>query len=67
MFRGKRRLIAYIENGFINQFTKSVRETGLMFFPAVSTSTKSIFTIIGYIIKNRHTAIGIDTTGASST
>jgi hypothetical protein len=55
----------YMENGLIAQFTKRVRVTGLIFLPALSTSAKSIFTIIGYIIKNRQRAIGIDMTGAS--
>jgi hypothetical protein len=44
----------------------SVRITGLTFLPALITSEKSIFTIIGYIMKKRQTAIGIDTTGAPS-
>jgi hypothetical protein len=38
-----------------------VKTTGLGVFAALNTSAKSIFTIIGYIIKNRQTAIGMDT------
>lgn len=34
---------------------------------AVMASPKSIFTIIGYIMKKRHIAMGIDMTGASPT
>ncbi len=41
--------------------------TGFALRPALSTSPKSIFTMIGYIMKKRHTAIGIETTGASLT
>ena len=50
--------------GLTAQFTNNVRPTGFMLFPAFTTSAKSIFTIIGYIMKNRHKAIGMDTTGA---
>ncbi len=53
--------------GLIAQLTKRVRPTGLAFFPALRTSAKSIFTMIGYIMKKRHTAMGIETTGASAT
>jgi len=59
--------MAYIVKGLTAQFTKRVSPTGRRFRPALSTSAKSIFTMIGYIMKNRHTAIGIDTTGASPT
>ena len=59
--------MAYMVNGLIPQFTTSVSATGLMLRPALSTSAKSIFTMIGYIIKNKHTAIGMETTGASPT
>jgi len=38
-----------------------------MFLPDFTTSAKSIFTMIGYIMKNRQIAMGIDTTGASFT
>ncbi|MBA7553613.1 hypothetical protein ES705_46207 [subsurface metagenome] len=57
--------MAYIVKGFIAQLANKVSPTGLIDFPAFNTSPKSIFTIIGYIIKNRQTAIGIETTGAS--
>jgi hypothetical protein len=50
-----------IVNGLIAQFMKRVRQTALGVFVTFSTSAKSILTIIGYIIKNRHTAIGMDT------
>ncbi len=53
--------------GLTAQLTKSVRPTGLAFFPALRTSAKSIFTMMGYIMKKRHTAMGMETTGASST
>jgi len=48
-------------NGLIAQLINKVRTTGLGVFTALTTSTKSIFTIIGYIIKNRQIAMGIDT------
>jgi len=51
--------------GFIAQFANKVNPTGFIDFPAFTTSPKSIFTIIGYIIKNKQIAIGIETTGAS--
>ena len=59
--------MAYMVNGFTAQLTNSVNDTGLTLLPAFTTSAKSIFTMIGYIMKNRHSAIGIDTTGASFT
>jgi len=61
----KKSEIAYIVKGLIAQFTKSVRLTGLIFCPAFRTSAKSIFTMMGYIMKKRQTAIGIEITGAS--
>jgi hypothetical protein len=48
-------------NGLIAQFTKSVTATGFGVLPASITFLKSIWTIMGYIIKNKHTAIGMDT------
>jgi len=63
----KNNAIAYIVNGFTAQLTNNVKPTGFGDFPALITSAKSILTIIGYIIKNRHIAIGIDTTGAPLT
>jgi len=59
--------MAYIVNGLMHQFRNSVRKTGLPFFPARMTLAKSILTMIGYIMKNRQMAIGIETTGASFT
>jgi len=47
------------------QFTKRVRATGLMFFPAFRTSAKSIFTMMGYIMKKRAMAMGMEMIGAS--
>ena len=46
---------------------KSVSPTGFVLRPAFTTSAKSIFTMIGYIMKKRHTAIGIETMGAPLT
>jgi hypothetical protein len=57
--------MAYMVNGLIAQLTKRVRATGLTFCPAFRTEAKSIFTMIGYIMKNKATAIGIEMTGAS--
>ncbi len=57
----------YMVKGLIAQLTKRVRPTGFAFFPALMTSPKSIFTMIGYIMKKRQIAIGMDTTGASPT
>jgi hypothetical protein len=59
--------MAYIVKGFIAQFIKSVNHTGLVDLPAFITSAKSIFTIIGYIMKNKQMAIGMETTGAPLT
>ncbi|MBA7629551.1 hypothetical protein ES703_37050 [subsurface metagenome] len=59
--------IVYIVKGLIAQLAKSVRATGFGVLPARMTRPKSIFTIMGYIIKKRHIAIGIETTGASPT
>jgi hypothetical protein len=44
-----------------------MRATGLTFFPALTTSPKSIFTMMGYIMKKRQIAMGMETTGASPT
>jgi hypothetical protein len=63
----KNRAMAYIVKGFTAQFTNRVSETGLTLLPALTTSAKSIFTMMGYIMKNRHRAMGIETTGAPST
>ncbi len=48
-------------NGLIAQLIKRVSPTGLGVFAAFNTSAKSILTMIGYIIKNKHMAIGMDT------
>ena len=53
--------------GLMAQLTKSVRKTGFPLFPALMTSAKSIFTMMGYIMKKRQTAMGMETTGASPT
>jgi len=50
-----------IVNGLIAQFMISVRRTGLGLFPAFITSEKSIFTMMGYIMKKRQIAMGIET------
>ena len=44
-----------------------VRKTGFPLRPALTTSAKSILTMMGYIMKKRQMAIGIDTTGAPFT
>ena len=59
--------MANMVKGLTAQFMKSVSPTGLTLLPALTTSAKSIFTMIGYIMKNRQIAIGIDTTGAPFT
>ena len=59
--------IANIVNGLIPQFTTNVNNTGLGLRPALTTAPKSIFTMIGYIMKNKQMAIGIETTGAPFT
>ena len=50
--------------GLMTQFTINVKVTGFVFFPALITSAKSILTMIGYIIKKRQIAMGIEMTGA---
>ena len=59
--------MANMVNGLIAQLMKSVRPTGLTLLPALTTSAKSIFTMMGYIMKKRQIAMGIDTTGAPPT
>ena len=59
--------MAYMAKGFMAQLTNRVRPTGFTFFPALTTSPKSIFTMMGYIIKKRQIAMRIETTGASPT
>ena len=51
----------------MHQFMNSVSNTGLPLLPALMTEAKSILTMMGYIMKNRQTAIGMDTTGAPLT
>ena len=43
------------------QLMNKVNATGLGVFTTLTTSEKSIFTIMGYIIKNRQIAMGMDT------
>jgi|GEM_PF-5579966 len=59
--------MAYIVKGLIAQLTNRVRKTGLPDLPALTTSAKSIFTMMGYIMKKRQMAMGIETTGAPLT
>ena len=47
--------------GLINQFTTKVKITGLGAFTACNAWEKSIFTMIGYIMKNRQMAMGMET------
>ena len=49
------------------QLINSVKKTGFPLLPALMTSPKSILTMIGYIMKNRQMAIGMETTGAPLT
>ena len=49
------------------QLINRVSPTGRTLFPARTTSAKSILTMMGYIMKNKQIAIGIETTGASPT
>ena len=66
-FPRKKLAMAYIVNGLMTQLMNRVSPTARSDFPAFSTSPKSIFTMMGYIMKNKHRAIGIEITGASST
>ena len=50
--------------GLMAQLIKRVKPTGLALLPALTTLAKSIFTMMGYIMKNRHKAMGTETTGA---
>ena len=59
--------MAYMVNGLMAQFRMRVRPTGLTLLPALTTSPKSILTMMGYIIKKRQIAMGIETTGAPPT
>jgi hypothetical protein len=53
--------------GLTAQLMNRVRNTGLPLLPALITSPKSIFTMMGYIMKKRQTAMGMETTGAPLT
>ena len=53
--------MAYIVNGLIPQLIIRVINTGFGVFADFITCVKSIFTMIGYIIKNKQMAIGIET------
>ena len=57
----------YMVNGLTAQLTNRVKNTGLPLLPALTTSPKSILTMMGYIMKNRQMAMGMDTTGAPLT
>ena len=59
--------MANMVNGLMAQLTNSVNQTGFPLLPALMTEAKSIFTMIGYIMKNRQIAMGMETTGASLT
>ena len=59
--------MAYMVNGLMAQLTNSVSHTGLPLRPARMTAAKSIFTMMGYIMKNRQMAMGMETTGAPLT
>jgi len=63
----KKEAMAYIVKGLTHQFRNSVRHIGLVFLLAFITEPKSIFTMMGYIIKKRQTAMGIETIGAPFT
>ena len=63
----KKQAMAYIVNGLMAQLTNSVSQTGLPLLPALMTEAKSIFTMMGYIMKNRQMAMGMETTGAPLT
>ena len=54
----KKLAMAYIVNGLTAQLMNSVSPTGRIALPALTTSWKSIFTMMGYIMKNRHTRNG---------
>ncbi len=62
----KNRAMAYMGNGLIAQLTNRVRATGLTFFPALRTSAKSIFTMMGYTMKKRAMAMGTEMRGLLS-
>jgi phage-related minor tail protein len=47
--------------GLIAQFIKRVIKTGFGVFAALTTAEKSIFTMIGYIMKKRQIAMGMET------
>jgi hypothetical protein len=51
----------YMVKGVMAQLMIRVRATGFGVRAALSTSAKSIFTMMGYIMKKRAMAIGIET------
>ncbi len=59
--------MAIMVKGLTPQFKNRVRRTGLGVLPALMTSAKSILTMMGYIMKKRQIAMGMETTGASPT
>ncbi len=59
--------MAYMLKGLMTQLTSRVRVTGFALCPALRTSAKSILTMMGYIMKNRQTAMGMETMGAPPT
>ena len=63
----KKLAIPYMVKGLMTQLTNRVKPTGRPVRPAWTTLAKSIFTMMGYIMKKRQTAMGMDTTGASLT
>ena len=54
-------------NGLTAQLMNRVSSTGFGVWLAFTTRAKSIFTMIGYIMKNRQMAMGMETTGAPFT
>ena len=54
-------------NGLMHQLTNRVKNIGLPLLPALTISPKSILTMMGYIMKNKQMAMGMDTTGAPLT
>ncbi|GAB4310935.1 MAG: hypothetical protein Kow0019_09130 [Methanobacteriaceae archaeon] len=57
----KNHAIRNVENGAMIQLRKSVNPTGFGVLAAFRTWPKSIFTMIGYTMKNSAMAMGIDT------
>jgi hypothetical protein len=57
----KNEAITYMVKGLIAQLMKRVRATGFGVFAALTTRAKSIFTMMGYIMKKRQMAMGRET------